>query len=96
MTKAYELLESFLSLHPELRGIALEEGVVISFIKRVGQLTGEKERTHGTSDQILEKPKRQKTKEEKPAADANAAKKGVGYTTLVGASWDVAAYIKEK
>ena len=80
----------------QLREKCLQNGMISTFIERIGILTHENARTklvEACSDSDTDQDQIE-TKAKKQKRDKN--RKGVGYTTDVGQEWNVNAYFKKK
>lgn len=78
-----------------LREKCLENGMINTFIERIGILTCETARTKvEEKDYDSDSEEEIKTEAKKKKRDKN--RKGVGYTTDVGQEWNVNSYLKKK
>lgn len=84
----------------ELRDQCLKNGTFERFIERIGQLSSENKRSKKilTSKEIQTTNEGAKTdgKNMKKKEDPYQKRKGVGYTTGVGTTWNVSEYLKSK
>jgi hypothetical protein len=87
-------------MDPTLRELCINNGTFSKLFERLGQLTGEKSRSKkGTIPQEIVLPKqisvsvKKKDEGEKPKTKS---KKGVGYTTGIGETWNISEYLASK
>ena len=103
---SYKIVSEVFAKHEsaDLRESCLKNGTFERFIERLGHLSSEKkrvkvDRSFSVSDTSSpEKANELQKAEKKTQKDQNnkGARKGVGYTTSVGTTWNVSEYLKSK
>lgn len=80
----------------ELREKCLQNGMINTFIERIGLLTGEVARTKVQEKEYETDSEEETIKTEAKKKKRDKNRKGVGYTTDVGQEWNVNSYLKKK